>query len=236
MFKRIMSAAYFTFALGLGLAVAGFWNTQFPIIGGSSYCGSTVNGACVSTIPAGPTSITGAETVPMDTNLSQGQNPQTAIATTLTLANYARGTGLLSVNGTVTAGVAGTGEQTLMTYSLPASTLVSGRMVRMKASYTTGGNGNNKTFKCYFGASVISSGTLTDNAKNGSCEVNAIWLTAASQTVYANMIHDTTPITGYVAAGTDSTAAAVVIKITGQGGTSGVDVTANAMTVELLGQ
>lgn len=234
MFKKLILASIAM--LVSGIAIAGFWNTQFPIIGGAAYCGSTVNATCVSTIPAGPTAITGAETVPMDTNLTQGQNPQTAIATTLTLANYARGTGLLSVNGTVTAGIAGTGEQTLMTYSLPANTLVSGRMLKIRGSFTTGANGNNKTFKCYFGASVISSGTLTDNAKNGSCQLDVIWLTAASQTVYANMIHDTTAITGYVAAGTDSTAAAVTVKLTGQGGTSGVDVTANAWTVELLGQ
>ncbi len=58
-------------------AIAGFWNTQFPILGGASFCGSTVNASCVSTIPAGPTVMTGNETVPGDTNLTGGANPQT---------------------------------------------------------------------------------------------------------------------------------------------------------------
>lgn len=49
----------------------------YPIVGGSSFCASTVNGSCVSTIPAGPTATTGAETIPGDTNLTGGQNPQT---------------------------------------------------------------------------------------------------------------------------------------------------------------
>ncbi len=217
-------------------AIAGIWNNSFPIVGGAAYSCGSVNNVSNCTVAAGPASITGAETFPADTNLSGGRNPQTVIIPTLAMANYSRGTGLLYSTGVPVAGVAGTGEQTLGTYSLPANTLVSGRVVKMKASFTAGGNGNNKTFKCYFGASVISSGTLTDNAKNGSCELNAFWTAAAAQTVYANMIHDTTAITGYVNAGTDSTAAAVTIKFTGQGGTSGVDVTMNAMSVELMGQ
>lgn len=54
---------------------------NFPVVGGASYCGGFATGAagqvCVSTIPAGPTIITGNETWPADTNLASGQNPQT---------------------------------------------------------------------------------------------------------------------------------------------------------------
>lgn len=220
-----------------GVAIAGFWNTQFPIVGGAAYCGSTVNNSCVSTIAAGPASITGAETIPMDTNLSGGRNPQTVIATTATVANYARGTGLLYSTGTPVAGVAGTGEQTLATYSIPANTLVFGRLIKIRASFSSGANGNNKTFKCYFGASVITSGTLTDNAKNGVCEVLVYYTSAAAtQEVVGTMLHDTTAITPYINAGTDNAAAAIVAKFTGQGGTSGVDVVMNTFSVELAGQ
>lgn len=71
-------------ALGMvavgGFAVAGLWNTTFPIVGGASYCGSSVNAACVSTIPAGPASVTGNETIPADTNLAGGAaTPQTVV-------------------------------------------------------------------------------------------------------------------------------------------------------------
>lgn len=225
-----------TSALLIGSALAQQW-PNVPIIGGSSYCSSTVNSVCVNTVPAGPTSVTGAETVPADTNLSSGQTPQTAKVTSLTLANYARGTGLLYSTGVPVAGIAGTTEQTLATYSIPASTLISGRMIRIKASFSAAANGNNKTFKCYFGASVISSGVLTSNAKNGSCEVNAFYTSSATtQEVYGNMLVDTTPITGYVNAGTDNSAAAIVAKFTAIGGTSGIDITLNAFSVELLGQ
>lgn len=65
--------------LGLGgLAVSqGGLNQGFPIVGKAAYCASSVNGVCVSTIPAGPTNFTGAETFLADTQLTQGQNPQT---------------------------------------------------------------------------------------------------------------------------------------------------------------
>lgn len=236
MIKRIIYAALALCFVALGVATAQQW-PNIPIIGGASYCSGTVQTTCVSTVAAGPASVTGAETLPVDTNLIQGQTPQTAKLTTLTLANYARGTGLLYTTGVPVAGIAGTGEQVLATYTIPANTLIAGRIVKIRGSFSGAANGNNKTYKCYFGASVISSGTLTDNAKNGSCEVNVYYGTAAAvQEVYANMIHDTTSITTYVNAGTDNAAATVVAKLTGQGGTSGIDVSMNTFSVEVFGQ
>ena len=41
-----------------------------PIVGGASYCSSTVNAVCVNTVAAGPTVITGNENIGGDTNLS----------------------------------------------------------------------------------------------------------------------------------------------------------------------
>lgn len=235
MFKKFTLAA-----IGVligSVAIAGIWNVDFPIIGGASYSCGSVNAVQTCTVPAGPASVTGAETIPVDTNLSGGQAPQTAILPVSTLTNYVRGTGLLYSTGTPVAGIAGTGEQTLATYAIPASTLIAGRMIRIRASFSAGANGNNKTFKCYFGASVISSGVLTTNAKNGSCEVLVTYGNAAAvQEVYGNMLVDTTPITGYVNAGTDNAAAAITAKFTAQGGTSGIDITMNAFSVELLGQ
>jgi hypothetical protein len=159
------------------------------------------------------------------------------IIPTSTLANYARGTGLLFTTGTPVAGTTGTSEQTLATYSIPANTLVSGRIIRIRASFSFAANGNNKTVKCYFGASVITSGTLTDNGTNGSCEMYVYYTSsAATQEVYANMIHATTAITTYVNAGTDNAAAAITAKFTGTGGTTGADITMNTFSVELAGQ
>jgi hypothetical protein len=74
---------------------AGLW-PDFPIVGGASYCASTstgVNGqVCTVTVPAGPTALTGAETVPADTNLAQGQPPQTVKVPVTSLASGAYAT------------------------------------------------------------------------------------------------------------------------------------------------
>lgn len=77
MTKKILAGfvglvAFTGIALGLGN-----W-FGLPIIGGASYCSTTVNGSCTQTVPAGPTAVTGSELVPADTQLSQGRSPQTA--------------------------------------------------------------------------------------------------------------------------------------------------------------
>src|SRR4051812_28265205 len=50
---------------------------NLPIIGAPSYSCGSVNAVSNCTVPAGP-AITGNETVPVDTNLSNGAQPQTA--------------------------------------------------------------------------------------------------------------------------------------------------------------
>jgi hypothetical protein len=58
------------------LAIAQQW-PNIPIVGGGSYCASTVQGTCITTVPAGP-AMTGNETIPADTNLAGGAAaPQT---------------------------------------------------------------------------------------------------------------------------------------------------------------
>lgn len=115
----------------------------------------------------------------------------------------------------------GTGEEVLATYSLPANALdVAGRRVRIHASWHMASNGNNKTIKLYFGASVISSGTLTDNNKNGRATMDVVKSGASTQIVNATMQHDTTMITPYLNAGSDTDTAAIVIKMTGQDGSA----------------
>jgi hypothetical protein len=56
-------------------AMAQMWPNA-PVVGGAAYCSSSVNAACVNTVAAGP-ALTGNETIPADTNASQGQMPQT---------------------------------------------------------------------------------------------------------------------------------------------------------------
>lgn len=77
---------------------AGNYST-YPIVGGASFCVSTVgasnvqagntgqgagaagsNGTyCAQTVPAGPPALTGSEVIPMDTGLAGGASPQTVV-------------------------------------------------------------------------------------------------------------------------------------------------------------
>ena len=80
MFKKLSLATVALVACaGIGLAAGNFG--LWPIVGGAAYCAGVENtpGTCSNTVPAGPTAITGNETIPMDTNLAQGIAPQTVL-------------------------------------------------------------------------------------------------------------------------------------------------------------
>lgn len=116
----IATAAYAAGSFGL-----------WPILGGASYCGSTNNSTCVSTIPAGPTALTGNETLPMDTNIAQGIYPQTVLMPSSLLAGGIGGTTVASTTGTTAAVVmsdlvstyiySGAGTATYTSFKLPAN-------------------------------------------------------------------------------------------------------------------
>lgn len=103
MLKRYRGAAMAAVALLVSSALAiaaGNWSA-LPLIGGASYCASTVSGTggltgvtgtgqgtqgslCAQTVPAGPATFAGTEYVPMDigpigSTASTGASPQTAI-------------------------------------------------------------------------------------------------------------------------------------------------------------
>lgn len=100
---RFVAAAVAVVAAGTLAWGAGIWPT-LPIVGQPSFCASFVSGVsspanapylqvpgstqgtgsgiCGQTVPAGPTSLTGNELVPMDTGLAGGAPPQTVTAPT----------------------------------------------------------------------------------------------------------------------------------------------------------
>lgn len=160
-----------------------------------------------------------------------------AVWSTATQAAYGRSTGLLYTTTATAGNPTDTSEDTLASYSLPGGTLNVGTKLRIKAAFHAASDGNNKTFKCYFGASVISSGVLTTNNKNGVCEMIVTSVSPTAQIVYATMLVDTTPITSYVnASGSDNTASAVTIKFTGTSGTSAPnEIIMDDFSVERLG-
>jgi hypothetical protein len=77
--KTLVAAVLATFAITAAYAAGLFPN--LPIVGQASYCGGFSTGVsgqvCTTTVPAGPTALTGNELIPADTQLSQGQAPQT---------------------------------------------------------------------------------------------------------------------------------------------------------------
>src|SRR6185312_12901729 len=74
--------------------------------------------------------------------------------------------GLLTANLTSTATGAGTTEQTLLSYTLPAKTLsATNKGLKIQAWGVTAANANNKTMKLYFGSEVITTPTAATNNK-----------------------------------------------------------------------
>lgn len=81
LFHAVAGLVAATFLLAGGALAAGSFST-FPVVGGAEQCAGYSTGAngqptCTSTIPAGPTGLTGSEMIPADTGLTQGQSPQT---------------------------------------------------------------------------------------------------------------------------------------------------------------
>jgi hypothetical protein len=129
-----------------------------------------------------------------------------------------------------------TTEDTLQSYSMPASILDNaGRCVRITAWGTLANNGDNKTIRLYFGASVISSGTLTSANVNWISQMTVCKTGSNTQSVSATMQVGTTVITPYFNAGADTDTAAITIKTTGQAGTAnGNDIISKGQIVEYL--
>lgn len=144
--------------------------------------------------------------------------------------------GLLNAQTGSTGTAANTTETTLQQYTMPANTLsAAGQSLRITCFGTTAANGNTKTIKLYFGASVVSSGALTVSNKNWQYQLIVMRTGAATQAVTGSGIADATPITIYSNAGTASLTAGVLIKCTGENGTASAnDIVATGMITELL--
>ncbi len=163
------------------------------------------------------TTLTGAEQVPL-------WSPCTVSCFTKlsTIGSYQRSAALLFSQTVSSGDGTTTGEQVLATYSLPGGTLAVGTRLTIRATFQTGATGNNKTMKVYFGASSISSGAVSDNAKVTIATLYITKTGAATQTVVGELIHDATPVSNVLFSGTDNDANAIVIKATGTNGTGGV--------------
>lgn len=90
-FKRTLLALSVLAVVATVAHAAGLWPNE-PIVGSAAFCSSTntagvpgTSSVCTTTTPAGPSIVTGLETVPADTNAAGGVQPQTV---RLTLASF----------------------------------------------------------------------------------------------------------------------------------------------------
>jgi hypothetical protein len=138
--KRLGIAAFLIAALSSAVMAAGAF-FGYPIVGGAAYCATTVNATCTSTIPAGPTSLTGTENIPADTLLSGGRSPQTVSIPSALLMNN----GLAVVSGVATTYTVAAGISNVVlshsttidssTVTAPAAP-IDGQRVRIGADHT----------------------------------------------------------------------------------------------------
>lgn len=149
------------------------------------------------------------------------------------------GPGLLNGQTTSVGNAADTTDDTLHTFTLPANFLAgigTNSGLRITAWGTTAANGNDKRFRLLFGTTVISSGTVTINAKNWWAQLLVLRSGVSTQSVCGLATSDAVDIATYYAAGTEDETAAITIKSTGASQTTGAanDVVGKGFLVEVI--
>lgn len=133
---------------------------------------------------------------------------------------------------TTTVGNVGSGEDNLMTYSVPAGTLATnGQTLRVMAFFTNAANGNTKTIKAYFGATSITLQSAAVNNGVSWVELKIVRTGATSQLLYGWL--GRTPAFVFFAASAapaETLSGAVTLKFTGEA-TSNDDIIQNLMVV-----
>jgi hypothetical protein len=149
--------------------------------------------------------------------------------------------GVISIN-TGSQATTGTSEETLMSFSLPASTLnVDGRGVRITAWGVTAANGNAKTYGLYFGATALTNAPgITDNNHRWRIDAIVFRTAAATQEGITTRSSSTSDSAG---GGTtrnvrttpgETLSGAVTIALKATTATSAGDVTCEGLLVEVL--
>lgn len=145
--------------------------------------------------------------------------------------------GLLSYNSTAVGNV-GTGEDNLMTYSVPANSLsTTGKGLHITAWGRAANNANAKTVKCYFGSAVaIPNGAMaTSLAQVWFAEIYVFRTGSSAQDVIGVMERNTSlggdAVTRTITTGSETDSGAITVKCTGEG-TSDNDLVQEGMLVE----
>lgn len=142
--------------------------------------------------------------------------------------------GILHVNTTQTTSAA-TAKTTLVSYSLPTSSLsANGKAVRAVAWGTCAANGNNKTVTIDIGGAVASTtGAVANNAGTWFVEAICVRTGASAEKNIGRALSATTAAATYNT-DTASTAASITIAVTGTNGTASTDIIFEGLVVEAL--
>jgi len=149
----------------------------------------------------------------------------------------AEASGKANVNTTAVGTDANTTEKDLMTYSLPANSLsVDGKLVKITAWGTTAANGNSKTMKLYFGATVVRQlGTSAFNNQDWIAEAIVVRTGASAQDAIGTEKSNNSNIFLTHSEPAEDTTTATTIRVTGQNGTAAAnDIVAEGMLIEYL--
>lgn len=121
------------------------------------------------------------------------------------------------------AGNVGVGEDDLISYTIPANTLSSGKGLRFTAWGEGANNGNAKTVRCYFGAqSLFGDGTLLAGSPQDWYVKSNIFFVSSGNHLFRGSLERNTAVlvnvifadTGY---STEDETGSIVLKCTGEG-------------------
>jgi hypothetical protein len=143
--------------------------------------------------------------------------------------------GSLDINTTSISNT-NTGETTLISYSLPADSMVNnGDIVEIQAWGIYAANGNSKTIKLKFGSqTILDTGAIAANGGSWSIKATIIRTSATTQEIITEIISSNSSVTDSSTrtAGTQTLSNANLINCTGQGGASN-DITQYALITKL---
>jgi len=151
-----------------------------------------------------------------------------------TSSSFSNVGGIANVN-TTSVGNVGTGEDDLMTYTLPANSLnTDGKGIRITVWGSVAINGNTKTIRLKFGTTIIMAiGPSTMSGLDWKIEGLVIRTGAATQKAVATELLDTIAQDSTISSPTETLSSPVVIKVTGEG-VADDDVKQEGMLIEHL--